>query len=204
MPWESAPATGKLKPLCAGAQEDYRQAMSLLKRSGARHQPAGGDEDPVVRQYRYLLRTAPPDALDAVHREALAGVAAADRAAVLRTVQEHLVAGLRLDPDDVPGLSRLVVLGERRAPGALLRHREPSTLGRLAAAALASEAAFGLLTGYAGWDGLDPEPAVAAWERAEQGQNWHDARLNPGVTWNHALGAGGGFSDGGGVASGGF
>ena len=115
---------------------------------------------------------------------------------MLRTVQEHLVAGLRLDPDDVPGLSRLVVLGERRAPGALLRHCEPSTLGRLAAAALASEAAFGLLTGYAGWDGLDPEPAVAAWERAEQGQNWHDARLNPGVTWNHALGAGGGFSDG--------
>ena len=45
---------------------------------------------------------------------------------------------------------------------------------------------------------------MAAWERAEQGQNWHDARLNPGVTRNHALGAGGGFSDGGGVASGGF
>lgn len=177
--------------------------MSLLRRSKGEQRPAGHDEDPVVRQYRYLLRTAPGDALDAIHREALAAISAADRATVLRTIQEQLVAGLRLDADDVPALSRLLVLGERRTPGSLLRHCDPAVLGRLAGAALVSEAAFGLLTGYAAWDGAEPEPAEAAWEDADRHQKWHDARLNPGATWNHAVGGGGGFDAGGGGADGG-
>jgi hypothetical protein len=35
--------------------------------------PVAADEDPVVREYRYLLRTAAADALEAAHTEALAG-----------------------------------------------------------------------------------------------------------------------------------
>jgi hypothetical protein len=178
--------------------------MRPLKRPRAVQKSTAQGEDPLVRQYRYLLRTAPADALGAMHGEALAAVSAVDRAAVLRTVQEQLVAGLRLDADDVSALSRLVVLGERRAPGALLRHCEPAVLARLAAAALGSEAAFGLLTGYAAWDGTDPQPAEDAWESAEEGRNWHDARLNPGVTWNHATGGGGGFGDMGVDGGGGY
>jgi hypothetical protein len=174
--------------------------MSLLRRAGDRGGRGDVDEDPVVRQYRFLLRTAPGDALDAVHREALEALPSDDRRAVLRTVQEQLVAGLRLDADDVPALARLVVLGERRSPGAVLRHADPPVLRRLAEAALASEAAFGLLTGYAAWDGADPEVVEPAWESTERGTGWHDARLNPGANWNHAVGGGGeaGGVDGGG------
>ena len=128
----------------------------------------------MVRQYRYLLRTAPVDALEHVHLEALARMAPEDRAAVLRTVQEQLVTGLRLEPDDVPALTRLVVLGERRSPGALLRHCDPAVLRRLADFALVSEAAFGLLTGYAEWDGFDPEPAPEEGWQASQHRNWGD------------------------------
>ena len=170
--------------------------MSLLRRSKQEQQRAAEREDPVVRQYRYLLRTAPADALDAIHREALATIPAADRATVLRTIQEQLVAGLRLDADDVPALSRLLVLGERRSPGSLLRHCDPAVLGRLAGVALVSEAAFGLLTGYAAWDGAEPEPVEAQREATDHHEKWHDARLNPGATWNHAVG-GGGFDAGG-------
>jgi hypothetical protein len=178
--------------------------MSLLRRSKREQQPGADREDPVVRQYRYLLRTAPADALEAIHQEALAVIPATDRGTVLRTIQEQLVAGLRLDADDVPALSRLLVLGERRSPGSLLRHCDPAVLGRLADAALVSEAAFGLLTGYAAWDGAEPEPAEAQWEAIDHHEKWHDARLNPGATWNHAVGGGAAFGAGGGDASGGF
>ena len=155
----------------------------------------------MVRQYRYLLRTAPVDALEHVHLEALARLAPEDRAAVLHIVQEQLVTGLRLQPDDVPALTRLVVLGERRSPGALLRHCDPAVLRRLADFALVSEAAFGLLAGYAAWDGQDPAPpAEEAWE-ARKHRNWADPtevtdaqRAFGGIYGNYSGGAG----DGGG------
>jgi hypothetical protein len=175
--------------------------MRLFRRpaqGSAQGTPAPADEDPVVRQYRYLLRTAPGDALEHVHREALAELSPDDRFAVLRTVQDQLVAGLRLEADDVPALSRLVVLGERRSPGALLRHCPTGPLRRLADAALVSEAAFGLLTGYAGWDGRDPEPAPEEEWQARQHRNWNDPADHP-----YAFGNGGGYIGTGGGGDGG-
>ena len=173
--------------------------MRLFKRA-ATTDVVPDQEDPVVRQYRYLLRSAPTDALEHVHLEALAEVSSDDRATVLRTVQEQLVAGLRLEPDDIPHLSRLVVLGERRSPGALLRHCPAEPLRRLADAALLSEAAFGLLTGYAGWDGLDPEPAPEEEWQARQHRNWSDPADHPYAFGNNNgyLGTGGGGDGGGG------
>ena len=155
----------------------------------------------MVRQYRYLLRTAPGDALEHVHLEALAQLSPDERTAVLRTVQEQLVAGLRLEADEVPALSRLVVLGERRSPGALLRRCPPAVLGRLADAALGSEAAFGLLTGYAAWDGLDPEPAPEEEWQARQHRNWGEPADS---SARHLYGAqGGGYLGPGGDGGGG-
>jgi hypothetical protein len=179
--------------------------MRLFKRA-ATTSVAPDQEDLVVRQYRYLLRSAPTDALEHVHLEALAEVSSDDRATVLRTVQEQLVAGLRLEPDDIPHLSRLVVLGERRSPGALLRHCPAEPLRRLADAALLSEAAFGLLTGYAAWDGLDPEPAPPPppedeWQ-ARKHRNWNDPADYPYAYGANGAGymgtGGGGGGDGGG------
>ncbi len=126
-------------------------------------QPVGspGDrvEDPVVRQYRFLLRTAPLDALEAAHVEALTPMAPEVRAAVLTGVQEGFVAGGRLGPDDVRAVSRLLARGERRTPGGFLRAVDSATLDTLAAAVVASEAVFGLFGGYAAWDGAEPQPA---------------------------------------------
>ena len=161
------------------------------------------EEDPVVRQYRYLLRTAPGDALEHAHGEALSAVSPEDRATVLRTVQEQLVAGLRLDADDVPALSRLVALGERRSPGALLRHCPPAVLGRLADAALVSEAAFGLLNGYAAWDGSDPEPLTEEVWEARHHRNWGDPAQITDVQRAYGGGYGTGYTGGGGDGGGG-
>ena len=147
--------------------------MSRFLRRG-RHATEAADpaaEDPVVRQYRYLLRTAPADAVEAAHAECLPRLSEADRAAVLTAVQTGLVAGQRLTPDAVPKIAHLVVSGEHRDPGAFLRACPPASLVALAQAVIHSESCFGLFGGYAGWDGADPEPV--------DDSKWRDAGFNP-------------------------
>ena len=116
-------------------------------------------EDQAVRQYRYLLRTAPVDALQAAHHEALDGLTVDTRARVLTGVQDGLVAGQRLGPGDTAAIARLVSVGERRNPRGFLDACEPTALRALADAVIHTEAAFGLFSGYAAWDGADPAPA---------------------------------------------
>lgn len=176
-----------------------------------RHAPRGADpadivEDPVVRQYRYLLRTAPADAVEAAHAESLPRLGDADRAAVLRAVQTGLVAGQRLTPEAVTKIAHLLVSGEHRDPGAFLRACPPASLHELSREVIHSESAFGLFGGYAGWDGAEPEPV--------DDSAWRDAGFNPDSgRWslerepgrdNSGIvsGAGGGFGSDGGGASG--
>lgn len=118
------------------------------------HQP----EDQAVRQYRFLLRTAPADALQAAHHEALDQLDEGQRALVLAAVKQGLVAGQRLGPGDTGAIARLVSIGERRDPRAFLDVCDPTALHALASAVIQAEAAFGLFAGYAAWDGSDPEP----------------------------------------------
>ena len=120
----------------------------------AEHAP----EDQAVRQYRFLLRSAPVDALQAAHHEALDRLTERDRARVLTAVQDGLVAGQRLGPGDTAAVARLVSIGERRSPRGFLDACDPTALRSLAQAVIQADAAFGLFSGYAAWDGVDPEP----------------------------------------------
>lgn len=115
-------------------------------------------EDQSVRQYRYLLRTASLDALQAAHHEALDHLDERQRALVLAAVRDGLVAGQRLAPGDTGAIARLVSIGERRDPRAFLDACDPAALHALADAVNLAEAAFGLFSGYAAWDGADPQP----------------------------------------------
>jgi len=131
-------------------------------------------EDQAVRQYRFLLRTAPLDALEEGHVELLGLLSQTRRALVLRAVQEGLVAGLRLTPHAVRPMAHLLVRGERRRPGDFLRACEPSVLVEVAEGVIVSEAMFGRFGGYAAWDGADPviDPGVDDSAYSEQ---WHIA-----------------------------
>jgi hypothetical protein len=133
------------------------------------------DEDVVVRQYRYLLRTAPADAMEHAHVEAFEGLTLEARAAVLRAVQSGLVAGMRLTPDRVGSLAHLVTLGERRRPGAFLAACDERVLRALAELVVVAEASFGLFGGYAGWDGSEPPTDEHGWSDGGFGERWHDA-----------------------------
>ena len=128
-----------------------------------------------MRQYRFLLRTAPLDALEAGHVEALEPMWRSRRSVVLRAVQEGLVAGARLDPDDVRRLAHLIVLGERRRPGDFLAACPRAVLTPLAGSVILSEAMFGRFGGYAAWDGAEPDLTdETEWADGGFGEHWHD------------------------------
>ena len=114
--------------------------------------------DPFVRQYRYLLRTAPADALENAHREAFVELTAQHRSAVLDAVRTSMASGAHLTVDDTFRLAHLVVFAEKNFPGQFLAACPPEALRALADHVLVAEASFGLLSGYAAWDGAEPPP----------------------------------------------
>ena len=115
------------------------------------------EEDPEVRQYRFLLREAAPDAVEVAHTEALFRLPEEQRREILSAVQRGLVAGQRLQPADADQIAHLIVLGERRSPNAFLSACEPGTLLALSQAVVRSEGCSELFGRYAAWDGADPE-----------------------------------------------
>jgi hypothetical protein len=155
------------------------------------------DEDPVVRQYRFLLRQAPPDAVEKAHAEALTRLGEEQRRAILTAIQGGLVAGHRLHVSDTTQMAHLIVLGERRAPRAFMSACEPATLLALSQSVTRSDACFGLFGPYAAWDGVDPVPEGES-ALADDGFNPDNGRWNPARTKSKAWESDtpGGFSGG--------
>lgn len=152
--------------------------MRLRKRRRERDDGGGGQENPKVRQYRYLLRTAPVDALEAAHADGLSRLTSPQRDAVLLVVQQALLVGNRLRSDDVSAVGHLITSGERRNPRSFIRACESTLLQDLAHGVITSEAVSGLCGGYGDWDGADPQPEPeGAW--AEGGFNPDSGRWNP-------------------------
>ena len=120
--------------------------------------------DLLVHQYRFLLRTAPADALKNAHREALLELTAQHRSAVLDAVRTSMASGAHLTVDDTFRLAHPVVFAEKNFPGQFLAACPPEALRALADHVLVAEASFGLLSGYATWDGAEPPPVDdSAW-----------------------------------------
>ena len=132
--------------------------FNLHGREGHPQPPDEAAEDVTVRQYRFLLRTAPADALEAAHTEALPLLSPDERRSLLRAIQESLLVGGHLGDSDHSHIAHLIAAGERRSPGQLLTALPPPVLEHLAGRVLDAEASFGLFGGYAQWDGVDPAP----------------------------------------------
>lgn len=122
--------------------------MGILNRifgSGeAKSQPApSGAEDRALERYRYLLRTAPPDAIEAAHAEAFAQLTGEQRAQVLRELSAELPPGERdvgADRDDPKSLARLATRAELRQPGTMERALDRGAGGMLGGGLLTSVA----------------------------------------------------------------
>ena len=79
------------------------------------------DDELAVERYRYLLRTAPPESIEAVHTEAFAKLTPEQRQAVYRSLAEQMPAGERLVSDEPSALARAATRAELRSPGSMER-----------------------------------------------------------------------------------
>jgi hypothetical protein len=86
----------------------------------ARQTPRSEDELAVDR-YRYLLRTAPPDAVEEVHAEAFAKLTPQQRHLVFEELSQNASAADRPASDDPRTLARSATRAELRQPGFLER-----------------------------------------------------------------------------------
>lgn len=118
--------------------------------------------DQAMTRWRYLLGTAPPEALSEAHARGLEALGDMPRAEVLQRLRAALSAlepGAMV-PSDAGVLVRAAARAERRAPGFLERAlaadaRGRQTLAGLAAAVVASSAAAPFLRDFE--PGLDAE-----------------------------------------------
>jgi hypothetical protein len=78
-------------------------------------------DEQAVERYRYLLRTAPPDAIEQAHAEAFAQLTPEQRRMVLGELSATLPPQERLDRDDPRSLARMATRAEMRQPGTLER-----------------------------------------------------------------------------------
>ena len=103
---------------------DSRQPATSPRSSGvAEGTPASGPltDEQAVERYRYLLRTAPPEAIEEAHAEAFAQLAPEQRRLVLEGLSRDLSPRERTDRDDPQSLARMATRAELRRPGTLER-----------------------------------------------------------------------------------
>jgi hypothetical protein len=91
------------------------------------------DDELAVERYRYLLRTAPPESVEAVHAEAFAKLTPQQRQAVFASLSADAPAGERLVSDEPSALARAATRAELRSPGSVERafNRADASGGRL-------------------------------------------------------------------------
>jgi hypothetical protein len=83
-------------------------------------QPSSTDEQALAR-YRYMLRTAPPEAIEKAHETAFARLSPAQRQQALQQLATRAPGEERNLQDDPKSLARLATRSEIREPGLLER-----------------------------------------------------------------------------------
>ncbi|HEU5223616.1 MAG TPA: hypothetical protein VFU07_08035 [Candidatus Lumbricidophila sp.] len=135
-----------------------------LAYSGAGAAPAPMSEDQrAIARYRYLLRTAPPEAIEQAHAEAFAALTPAQRQQVLVSLQADAPANERPTADDPASLARAATRQELRQPGSLERSfgRPGMGFGSMVASSMLGTIA-GVVIGTAIADMLTPDSLVDA------------------------------------------
>jgi hypothetical protein len=91
---------------------------SNLRSAATPSRPPASEEERAVARYRYLLRTAPPEQLEALHAEAFAKLTPEQRQQLLRELSTASPGetGTSAEPAD---LARAATRAEMRQPGTL-------------------------------------------------------------------------------------
>lgn len=120
---------GFLRRLFGGGDEQQREperARETVRLSPEERQGAG-DEQAIAR-YRYLIRTAPPEAIEQAHAEAFANLTPEQRRQVLEELSKDLPLHERVARDDPQSLARMATRAELRQPGVVERIFVPTPM----------------------------------------------------------------------------
>jgi hypothetical protein len=82
-----------------------------------------------IRRYRYLLRTAPPEAIEQAHAEAFEQLSPDQRRQVLQQLSQQVPEHERARNDDPASLARMATRAELRQPGVLVQVLGPGGYG---------------------------------------------------------------------------
>jgi hypothetical protein len=101
----------------------YHQEYRPQPQYDAPPAPHGGQlsDEQAIARYRYLLRTAPPDQIEAAHAEAFAQLTPDQRQEVLTQLAAAVPSSERPRSDDPQTLARVATRAEMRQPGTLER-----------------------------------------------------------------------------------
>lgn len=122
-------------------------------RAAASAAPVSPEDRAAISRYNYLLKTAEPEQLEQVHREAFARLTPAQREQVEAQLREDLPANEQPASSNPDDLARSAVRGEAHNPGFLQKlfsKKRGSSAGTAALAGAGIGAAGGLLAAVAG------------------------------------------------------
>lgn len=121
------------------------------------------DDERAVERYRYLLRTAPPETIEEVHREAFAKLTEEQRAIVYEELSKGAGTGERPLSSEPATLARAATRAEMRNPGTLERslsnpaYNGPGFGSMIASSLIGTVAGYvigsALVSAFLPWDG---------------------------------------------------
>jgi len=104
---------------------------------------ARSDDEIALERYRYLLRTAPPETIEAVHREAYAALTEPQRRLLLTELAAAAPAGEAPRSSDPADLAQAATRAELRQPGTLERaYQGPGFLSMVGSSMLGTIAGY--------------------------------------------------------------
>ncbi len=118
---------GFLKRLFGGGDRREREESRRAMRSVTPRDGRTPTDEQAIERYRYLVRTAPPEAIEQAHEQAFAQLTPEQRRIVLEELSKTVPAHERIDRDDPTSLARIATRAELRQPGVVERiFYEPS------------------------------------------------------------------------------
>ncbi len=156
-----------------GRRKASEAQQPVTERGSFHMQPEPHADEQALQRYRYMLRTAPPEAIEQAHAEAFARLSPAQRAQVLRELTArlppHEQAAATLGQDDPQTLARLATRAELRQPGMLER-----TFGGMSGGMLAGTIFGSLVAGFVGsviaQQFFDSVGSDASWAEGSMGE----------------------------------
>lgn len=101
------------------------------------------DDEIAVERYRYLLRTAPPEAIERVHAEAFAKLTDEQRSMVFEELTRNAPEGEAPQSKDPQSLAQAATRSELRQPGTMERSFQGPSFGAMVGSSL-----LGTIAGY--------------------------------------------------------